>query len=1216
MSDTRMTPPQRAAAIERVNQSIALRSGAGCGKTFVLARRFAELVHNDSSEDPLRHFVALTFTEKAALEMLTRVRATLKDFADKAQGEQKTRILGWLASGPEARISTIHGFCSSLLRAHAIEAGLDPSFSVCANELVQSQMIDEAVQEAILSAVENEEQDVAYLLTGLSFNQLHKHVVKMIKNRNTCPPAEYIDADANLKRWEQARKEAVQKVWDECVQDRWLNAALEELKEIDCSSQNDTLGKKRDQLINYVMEAIRGADPPDAQVIDNIMGIDTRGGSKNNWPCDVSDVRSLMKTVRNSFAPIEDWCKPFNKWDEQAARGLSSLAKISCKAQKIYTSLKRPQGLLDFDDLLAYTDRLLTNPGIAADSLRRQIRQLLVDEAQDTNPFQISLLRRLIGPGENGAIPEGKLFIVGDAKQSIYRFQGAQVEVFDKLCHDLGEDRQENLDLSFRTHQAGVEFVNYLFEPLLGDYYEPMQAFRTQTPSHSSVEVLLAKPGKDFDIDTASNALVAQAALVAQRIEQMVKDNEKLVWDRQSQSWREVKYSDIAILLARMTHSLSFERQLELRDIPYYVVGGSGFFKQQEVYDVLNALGAIDNPYNDIALFGALRGSMFSLDDNALTHIAQTCKPPYFPELLERNPLEDIAPKSAVSLDFAIRLIYSLHRRKDAMEIDELVEELLEQTGYEAVLLGQFHGKRLLGNVRRLVDLARGAPQGRLSLTHFIAQMNAQVIDESRYEQAPTVGEAENVVRIMTIHKSKGLEFPVVFMSDLNTRPQSRKEALLYRTDWGLAFNFTQNQQMSDDENDEDEDEGPISHCLACSLEAIDDHRENMRLMYVAATRHEDHLVIVGADWRSKNGRFQSSQSWLDELDNRLNLRGELVDKDEAYIPYGLKPYSIRLRRITPEIVRSHSSDNKGARLLASVQSPEQLEQELIELARKAKGDECPLLAPLPHNLTLSMSVTALGDYRMCPKFYYLRHVLGISPTPSGQKGKPGDRSLNAAQMGTMFHRCMELIDFDKPQPAHELVCLALDELDLAGQADAESLTREFEKMIELLSKSPLWKEIATSDNRIAEADFVLPQGRLEVNGKIDLLYRDGQKQWHIVDYKSDRVNADSIPARAKQYHLQLGLYCCAAQRYLDKYHTGERLVDAGVYFLRPGLSHTIQATAELIQQMEATLDESAESLIHARIQNVYSPLASAPCETCSFNTYCQARQSTHASAL
>jgi len=533
---------------------------------------------------------------------------------------------------------------------------------------------------------------------------------------------------------------------------------------------------------------------------------------------------------------------------------------------------KKSRGIVDFTDLMTHArDVLAENPALQA-RLGEGIDQLLLDEAQDIDATQLSMLLGLLEGHSGGGLTDGqsggKLFLVGDAKQSIYRFRGARLEVFQQLCDQLGPARQIDLDISFRTLGPGLAFVNHVFSQLLGDDYSPVRSNRAELPAGSSVEILLADGSEDRPIDSAQTADVAQAEMTAQRISQMVSRSEKRVWDAETKQFRPVRYGDVAILFARMTNSLVYERELQKRDIPYYVVSGTGFFRQQEIFDCLNALRVIDNPRDDLALIGLLRSAMFGMDDNALLHIASHVPKPWLPNMDEAR-LGDLArlmePGQVEALQLARDMLKKLSAEKDALGCDKLLERVLAETSYEAVLLGQYHGRRMMGNVRLLLGQARQSA-GQMSLGEFVEQMDEQILNESRYEQAPAAGQGDDAVQLITIHKAKGLEYPVVFVPDLNVGKQPIKAATLHRLDMGLVTKIRPGSSLGEDESDDDEQQMaeakdqplPRSFAMARWLENRDQQRETLRKYYVALTRAEDYLVLVGANWRTQDGALKS----------------------------------------------------------------------------------------------------------------------------------------------------------------------------------------------------------------------------------------------------------------------------------------------------------------------------------------------------------------------
>jgi ATP-dependent helicase/nuclease subunit A len=1228
---TQLTDAQKRAAVTRIHENIALRSGAGCGKTFVLARRFTELLQSEgASADVLSRWVALTFTDKAALEMAQRVRTFLTETANRTKkGDDRRRLLEWIQGLDQARISTIHSFCASLLRAGAIEAGIDPAFAVCSDELLAAQMTAEAADQAVLEAIEQQRDGVAELLAAMSLDRLIDVVRDLVSRRTAADLTAYGDAQVILSQWKKRADDQRRQAWQSLQSDADIARQIKQL-ETACAgvSGDDKLAVFIRDKLAHIRSFLNNPEAATPALFEKIQkGPGGNIGSPTVWGGKEATqaIRNQARELTELIGPYSLHAERFGPLDEQAAGALATLSQLALRADELYRAAKRARGLLDFDDLLIHTERLLaSNPDLCR-AMGEGIGQLLIDECQDTDAFQVRLLERLIrGGAKSGALPEGRIFLVGDAKQSIYRFRGAQVEVFQDWCRRLGAGKQEDLDLSFRTHAAAAAFVNHLFAPLMGQDYAPIQAKRRDCPPAPCVEILLAGGVNGEPIQRAGQAETAQAAAVAERIERMIQDGESRVWDADSKTWRAVRAGDIAILLGRMTAGLEYERELARRNIPYYVVAGSGFFKQQEVFDVLNALRAIDNPFDDIALFGTLRSSLFGLDDNALGRIAQAAKPPYWPALSAGKLPDGLETSMRESLLLAVGTISRLHRDKDALGIDRLIEAVLSASNYEATLLAQPQGRRMLGNVRLLLDQARAASQEGLALADFLARMDELVIHESRYEQAAVAGEAENVVRIMTIHKAKGLEFPVVVVPDLNARRRGEKSPILCRSDWGLILRLKadstdeQEDENGGDENEESSDDAelPLSYRLAKAMEDRDQDQEDIRKLYVAVTRAQDHLILVGANWRTKEGDIRQKGSFLARIDRVLGIRAAADDGRQS-IPYADGQFQASLRVVTLSAVDERSSERPaGRKMLQAAKTGQDLTQRIIASAPTAAA-ALPLLGPLPLDVArVELAVTALADFAACPMLYRWHHELRVpadlllppSPPQAKEEKTKQDRiaTLDPATLGTLLHRCMELLDFAHPQPARTLVTAAACQLHLEEAADLDAVAEEFGAMLDRLATQPLWASLTSAKATLRELDFTSSVGPVVLRGQIDLLYQDASGAWRVVDYKSDRIDAAGVEEHARRYELQVLAYADAAGR-----HLGQPPVEATIYFLRPGLAYTFPITKASLAAAEQRLAETARQLVVARRSGQFEHRDGRHCATCPYRPLCDRCKST-----
>ena len=1181
-----LTVRQNEAAVERAAESLALTSGAGCGKTLVLARRFTELLlRTGAEEQPFDGLVALTFTDKAAIEMLTRVRAVLLEALERSRAAaDRQKLADWITELPAAHISTIHSFCASLLRRHALAAGVDPAFAVMPDTLLTGQMAADAAEQAVLSAVEAGDAGTLELLATADVARVQQELRTLIDRRIAWRPADYADPAATLQRWKKLKADSLRAGLERFSRDRAASAELEAIAAAPCG---DKLAGFRDGQVASMRRILsaKAFSPGDAEALNQTPG--NLGGAK------AKPLRDRLKALLASFAEVALCAGDLNAADEQAARTLATLTKLAGAAIELYAAAKRRNGVLDFEDLIDLAARLLRQDRSVRQGLRRRLRQLLVDEGQDTDAYQLRMLWDLVADDDQP--PSDKLFIVGDVKQSIYRFRGAQAEVFAALVERFGRKRQVSLTESFRVHPAGARFINCLFERLM-DGYEPIQPRRKETPATESVEILLADcPGANAD-----ESAEQQAQLLAGRLERML-GGERIVYDRESQQWRAVRAGDVAVLMGRMTKSLPYEQALRQRGIPYFIVGGTGFFQQQEVLDLLNALSAIDNPYDDVALVGVLRSDLLGLDDNALLHLANRCRPPYFARLGDPAVAANLSEGQRRQLGFACDLLARLHRVKDSLGPAGLIEELLARTGYAAALLGDFHGRRKFANVRRLLEVAR-ASAGGLTLADFVQRCGELVVDESRYEQAQVVGEGEDVVRLMTIHKAKGLEFPVVVLPDLNAGVQGGTPSLLVHPAYGVVY-----EPPAAAGEDGDSEEEPLMHKLAGDAERRESRSEDVRRLYVGITRHQDHLVLIGANVRTKDGGFKEG-SHLAKLDGALGIAAAL-DAGKDRIDYG--GYAARVALVQPSAPRPGGRRQlTGPPLAESAADAGALAEGLLAAgADSALPLAGPLLGPRGDGTGVpagAIAATALGDFLHCPMLYRWRYELRAPALADlGGQARAG---IDAATAGSVFHRGMELADFaaiasatakELSRMARALVARALAEMEIDQPEGA--LADELAAMLAQLGSAGLIEPIRSARRSLRELAFVYRAGMLEVGGQMDLLYQDAGGAWHVVDYKSDRLDEKNLAEHSRRHELQMMIYLSAARA-----HLGASVADATLCFLRTGQAYRFAPSAAELERVPARLEAIAARIVRCRRTGQFPRHQDAACRYCPYGPLCE----------
>jgi ATP-dependent helicase/nuclease subunit A len=452
----------------------------------------------------------------------------------------------------------------------------------------------------------------------------------------------------------------------------------------------------------------------------------------------------------------------------------------------------------------------------------------------------------------------------------------------------------------------------------------------------------------------------------------------------------------------------------------------------------------------------------------------------------------------------------------------------------------------------------------------------------------------------MTVHKAKGLEFPVVILPELHIQPQSHTSDLSMEPGWPLVYG-----PRSED------GQRPAVHTAADRLGRQQRRAELLRTYYVAATRHQDHLVLVGANKRSKDGRFPSG-SLLAETDEALDLTDTMEAGADhlAYRDQADRPCQVTLRSIAPKPAsRSKRAEPPGRALLAGADGPDQLADAILS---QPAGDPPPLVGPLPAEPdSIELAVTALVDFQQCPMLYRWRYELRApgwtapAETEPPRGNAPSDRpaGLDAATLGTLYHRCMELLDLDRPAPADRLVARAADglpELTDLGPDALDALADQFQPMLDDFLAGELADRLRSARRICRELDFVMALDSGTIRGQIDLIYLDAEGQWHIVDYKSDRVDVRTAAQRGDHYRLQMGLYALAAGRHLDT-----PPASACLYFLRPAAVVDVPVDARALAGTGDQVDRLVHQLARARRTGQFAPADRPDCGRCPYAGLC-----------
>ncbi len=1124
---TNLTDQQRR-AVTAGDVSVALSAGAGCGKTFVLTERFlAELEPDSENPARLNQLIAITFTDRAAREMRDRIRAACAGRLRECPEEQVGPWLELIRGLDSARISTIHSFCGSLLRAHAVEARLDPRFRVL-DQTQADTLLYELLDEQLRGRLAERDEDMIDLIVKFGLDRLCAMIRKLLARRQ----------EIDWERWRGETPEGLAAIWEDyCRRDTAPRVARQIAKSQPAQTllqicrehppTNPTMLGRCRFLAEHLPGLSESTDPvADLGFIYDNAKVQGSGLAKA-WPS--AEIYEQFRDTAETFRNLIKKRKEERDFDAAAARPAAETAlrllNLTAHVADAYEEKKQEETALDFEDLLIRARDLLAGPD--GEKLRKrlaaQTRLLLVDEFQDTDPLQVELVKALC----DYEITGGRLFFVGDYKQSIYRFRGAQPHVFRELRDGIPERGRLPLSLNFRSQPAILDFVNALFRDEIGPDYEALRPDHAQVGPTPAVEFLWAQEPEGGDAAPENAGLQEEgetrrlrrleADWIARRLRAMLDAPEKIVWD--DEATREVRPGDVAMLFRSLPDVDLYEDALRRYGIDYYLVGGHAFYSQQEVFDLLNLLRALDSPLDAVSLAGVLRSPFFSLLDETLYWLAGH-PGGLSAGLVQDDPPPEIEGDQRVRVAFAARTLHGLRSIKDRLPVAALINEALARTGYDATLLAEFLGERKLANLHKLIEQARSFDRsGIFTLADFITQLSEFVAQQPKEALAATHPESIGAVRLMTIHQSKGLEFPVVVVPDVSRQRQRPTDSVAFTPELGPMVHLR---------------DVPSGLDLYRLAEDDEDLAELVCLFYVATTRAADHLILS-----SGVKDFEKPTSpWMELLGRRFDLiSGALRDSS------GVDPKHVPVIKVTTSEPPLGSKTTRGPRR-------ENLPK-LIEKARKMAGNGegriPPHLAPIPRDAAARRQYSFS---RLTGEF----HAVDAAAPSDPHEDEPKPAGIPPQKLGDLVHAVLAEVDFrdagDVTESVRRQAAILLPDV-----------TEELSEPIEMIGRflaSPRAGDIAAAGEVYPELEFLLawppgsndPGGRY-LQGFIDCIYRDNDGRWHLVDYKTNRVSEETLAAVAAPYEMQLLIYALAAERIL-----GSRPVELVLHFLRRGLEY------------------------------------------------------------
>ncbi|MDE3034760.1 MAG: UvrD-helicase domain-containing protein [Nitrospirota bacterium] len=1089
------------------DRNVVVIAGAGTGKTTLLVNRILNVLLREPAPVPITQLVALTFTNKAAAEMKIRLRERLQallapeaahnrvsgavsaeDLRER-YGLTTDRIVERAAAAlhdlEKAQIGTLHSFAAHLLRLYPIESGVDPLFMEDEGdrfaEYFSAQWeawldgelgrtgADRARWRLVLQAVGLDElRDVAEALAS-----------ELIELPDLTSQVERGDLGPPLRHWFADKRSKAEGLLASHPDGKKPLKVAQML-----AAARDLFGL----LIEQGGQGLEAFGPAGREWL----GKDAGREAPKSWSAeDFAEARRVVESAQRLLTVdqplMADLLRLLRPFAERVRAGFVA------------------DGWLSFDGLLARARTLLRDHPRIRERLKHEYRAILVDEFQDTDPVQYEIVLFLSErSGSNGtawqavALEPGKLFIVGDPKQSIYAFRRADIEAFERVVEKVESAGGSvlKLETNFRSHGAVLDAVNAVFDRLFTpqEHLQPpnvpllVQPGRRGGSSAPGASFFLVGGGEDEREVDAAAATRAEAETLARWIKEELLARDALT---DAQGWRQpLKPGQVALLFRKLTQAQDYLDALRRHDIPYVTDGEKHYYRRQEVIDLVNLVRVLENPLDRIALVGLLRSPLGGVTDRELV------------ELYERHALDYRlgqrltgwgSPRAAI-LSRLYTQLTELARVLPSRPLPDAIHLLFERLPLLEIAASSLHGEQAVANLLKVRHMASElADRPHLGLGGFVDLMVGRLAEQPEEAESALAEESLKAVRVLTIHKAKGLEFPVVILAGLHHGTGPIRRVPLVSQDWSTGLvGLVQGERCSLG--------AVVTREKGEAREAV----ERRRLLYVGMTRARERLILSGG-LPSRVSR-----------DSLLALVREAVDGEVG------KPED-RTCRIGPISVEQHvvSAADRRARRKGAFAVPRGEETAGADVVRHwRQRDE-------------AWAAACLTPRELTPTQLLQRQAPGAAGTT---RGEPREAELSRL-IGTLAHLVLQEWDFsaDPAQlPAHiDRICRKA--VPAERMEDTERIRAELQELLAGLAVSAPYADLRRAEILGREVPFAIPWdgGRRPdapgprpsvMQGSMDLLFRLDGEVW-IADYKTDRVAADEVQARAEAYRVQAQVY-------------------------------------------------------------------------------------------
>ncbi|MDE6313258.1 MAG: helicase-exonuclease AddAB subunit AddA [Lachnospiraceae bacterium] len=1193
--------PDQQRVIDTAGKNILVSASAGSGKTAVLVARIMKKICQEQVD--IDHLLIVTFTNAAAAEMRDRIHEALSEQIEKEP--QNHHLQKQLVLLMNAHITTIHSFCLYLLKNHFEQVDLDPGFRMADEgemKLLKSEILDEMLEEYYGEASEEFLEMIESMTSRKKDEGIKEQILHIYQFAMSYPwPLEWLTESAKMYECEDLDRAD------------WVKYLLEDIKRTMADLMEETrraIGICQRLEGPYMYES---ALQSDLLMLQEILNADTYGSmsevfssgsfatlARKKDPSVSEEARDLVKSIRDGVKKVWKDMKEQYFYGEkelleqqmhQAGRLVKTMTEFTKEFCRRFAQAKREKSLVDFNDLEHFAIDILMDDQKeytqAAKELQEHFVEIMTDEYQDSNMVQEIILNAV------SKIPQGgsNLFMVGDVKQGIYRFRLARPELFMEkhdryILEEVKDSERIDLHKNFRSRKNIIQTVNFLFTQLMRKEFGNIQydesealflgaEYEEKEDQDYATEFLILDTGKDQEPlaeQEEYTKMELEARMIAKRIQTFMQTD--YVYDKKKKEFRRVEYGDMVILLRTMQgYAQTIGEVLKEYDIPVLITSRTGYFAAIEVQTVLNMLAVVDNPKQDIPLAAVLTSPMGGFSSKELAQIKSEFKEETFYQAVEgyakSGSVEELREKTASFY----RMLTEIREQVFYTPIHSLIQIILKETGYFHYVMAMPGGKQRRGNLEMLIEKAvayeNTSYSGLFSFLRYMEQLRKYDVD---FGEAAMGEDVVNFVRIMSIHKSKGLEFPICFLAGIykNFNLQDTRARLCMDFDYGIGIDCYHVEQRVKLPT--------LFKKVLARKQRQETVAEELRVLYVALTRAEEKLVITSV-CEDFPEILQGFAGIAVREENALSFHG--ISKSLSYFQWliqalyrhsSMEEWREAVGIQCAETVNLYDSDMKCK---IEVMGLEQVVDTLaLDFAEKKQERENFVLDPAdaekykdmyqqitdtfsyhyPHELHEKIrSKVSVSELKLAALEEEEEQMERIFETHSREPYEPEfmrehSQKAGGTARGNAYHKFMELTAHRNIASAKELRQMT-EELIRQGKIDREQTDLlnerkllEFygsglaERMRKAYEQGKLWREQPFLMGRdvgeiYPKLGYQEPETIL-VQGIIDVFFEEDGKLV-LVDYKTDQI--DKIGDLVQRYQTQIVQYARALESLKNK---------------------------------------------------------------------------------